>query len=87
LEIENSVGGVFGLTAGINGLGTEAGRAYITQPVYIGSATYESNSPTDVILRSPLLNGAGKNVTVSFDWEAGGKQCTETFFMIMVNCI
>lgn len=58
-----------------NGVGTEAGRAYITNPtLYIGSATYESNSPTNVILRSPLLNGAGKRgVTVSFDWEAGGE--------------
>jgi Zn-dependent metalloprotease len=58
-----------------NGVGTEAGRAYITNPtLYIGSATYETNSPTNVILRSPLLNGAGKRgVTVSFDWEAGGE--------------
>jgi Zn-dependent metalloprotease len=73
--VDTSVGGPFGPnTWNYNGLETEAGRAYITQPIYIGSATYESNSPSDVILRSPLLNGAGKRgVTVSFDWEAGGE--------------
>jgi Zn-dependent metalloprotease len=81
--VENSVGGLFGPNSwNYNGLETEAGRAYITQPIYIGSATYESNSPTDVILRSPLLNGAGKRgVTVSFDWEAGGeKDVTDVTF-------
>jgi hypothetical protein len=80
--VENSVGGHLVLTAGIiTDSETEAGRAYITHQFIL--VTYESNSP-NVILRSPLLNGAGKEcVTVSFDWEAGGeKDATEVTFMI-----
>ncbi|MFT5964835.1 MAG: Zn-dependent metalloprotease, partial [Flavobacterium sp.] len=74
--IDFSEGGPFGANAwAFNGAGTEAGRAFITEPIFSGGATYETNSPSNVTLRSPLLNAAGtNNVTVSFDWEAGGER-------------
>ena len=74
--VDFSAGGPLGANFwNYDGLESEVGRAYITQPtLYIGSATYDSNSPTNVILRSPLLNAVGlRAVTVSFDWSAGGE--------------
>jgi hypothetical protein len=72
--LDFSVGGPLGSNVwAYNGAGTESGRAYITIGL-TGSATYETNSPSNTILRSPLLNAAGAtDVTVSFDWEAGGE--------------
>jgi len=72
--LDFSVGGPLGPNYWeFNGAGTESGRAYITIGL-TGGATYETNSPSNTILRSPLLNAAGAtDVTVSFDWEAGGE--------------
>ncbi|MDX1543779.1 MAG: M4 family metallopeptidase [Christiangramia sp.] len=57
----------------INGDLTAAGRAYISDGL-TEIPFYDQNSPSNTILRSPLLNAAAaSNVTVSFDWEAGGE--------------
>jgi hypothetical protein len=73
--IDYSSGGPLGANFwAYNGAGPEAGRAYITQPVFSNNATYDTNAASNTILRSPILNAAGTNdVTVSFDWEAGGE--------------
>ena len=56
-----------------NGNLSAAGRAYITEGL-LELPFYDQNSPSHTILRSPLLNAAGaSDVTVSFDWEAGGE--------------
>ncbi|NJW51949.1 M4 family metallopeptidase [Salinimicrobium oceani] len=56
-----------------NGNLSAAGRAYITDGL-LETPFYDQNSPSHTILRSPLLNAAGATqVTVSFDWEAGGE--------------
>lgn len=56
-----------------NGELTAAGRAYISDGL-TETPFYDQNSPSHTILRSPLLNAAGATeVTVSFDWEAGGE--------------
>jgi Zn-dependent metalloprotease len=56
-----------------NGIESAAGKAFITDGIS-NTATYNSLAPTITILRSPLLNAAGtKDVTVSFDWKAGGE--------------
>ena len=56
-----------------NGNLSAAGRAYITDGV-ANIPYYDQLSPSHTILRSPLLNAAGASqVTVSFDWEAGGE--------------
>jgi Zn-dependent metalloprotease len=52
---------------------TAAGRAYISDGIS-DIPFYDQLSPSNVILRSSLIQGAAtKNVTVSFDWEAGGE--------------
>lgn len=57
----------------VNGDLTAAGRAYISDGL-TNIPFYDQNSPSHTILRSPLLNAtAASNVTVSFDWEAGGE--------------
>lgn len=57
-----------------NGLSSGAGRAFITDGI-TNTPFYNSNVPSNTILRSPVLNAAGaSNVTVSFDWEAGGER-------------
>ncbi len=56
-----------------NGNLSAAGRAYITDGI-LETPFYDQNSPSHTILRSPLLNAAGATqVTVNFDWEAGGE--------------
>ncbi|MFD2519221.1 M4 family metallopeptidase [Salinimicrobium flavum] len=56
-----------------NGNLSAAGRAYITDGI-LETPFYDQNSPSHTILRSPLLNAAGATqVTVSFEWEAGGE--------------
>ena len=56
-----------------NGVGQAAGKAYITNGT--DTPTYDINADTNVILKSPMLNGLGhKNIEVQFDWEAGGEQ-------------
>ncbi|MFV8393268.1 M4 family metallopeptidase [Flavobacterium sp. LB2P6] len=58
----------------INGASSGAGRAFITDGL-TNTTFYNSNVPSNTILRSPVLNANGaSNVTVSFDWEAGGER-------------
>lgn len=57
----------------VNGDLTAAGRAYISDGI-TNIPFYDQNSPSNIILRSALLNAAAaSDVTVSFDWEAGGE--------------
>lgn len=57
----------------VNGDVSAAGRAYISDGV-TDIPFYDQNSPSNTILRSPLINAAASSdVTVSFDWEAGGE--------------
>lgn len=50
-----------------------AGRAYISNGL-VDIASYDSNSATITVLKSALINAAAtSDVTVSFDWEAGGE--------------
>lgn len=57
----------------VNGDLTAAGRAYISDGIS-NIPFYDQNSPSNTILRSPLLNAAGaSDVSISFDWEAGGE--------------
>jgi len=57
----------------VNGDLDAAGRAYVSDGI-TDIAFYDSNSTTTTILRSPLINAAAaSDVTVSFDWEAGGE--------------
>ena len=50
-----------------------AGRAYISNGL-VDIASYDSNSATITVLRSGLINAAAtSDVTVGFDWEAGGE--------------
>lgn len=57
----------------INGDLTAEGRAYIADNIS-EIPFYDQNSPSNTILRSPLINAAAtSDVTVSFDWEAGGE--------------
>ncbi|WP_160164152.1 M4 family metallopeptidase [Nafulsella turpanensis] len=57
----------------VNGDVSAAGRAYISDGI-TEVPFYNQTSPTNTILRSPLINAAAaSNVTVSFDWEAGGE--------------
>lgn len=57
----------------VNGDLNAAGRAFISDGI-TDIAFYDSNSPSNTILRSPLINAfASSDVTVSFDWEAGGE--------------
>jgi hypothetical protein len=73
--IDYSSGGPFGANSwNYNGLGLKL-EEHISHNQFISNnATYDTNSPSNTILRSPLLNAAGTNdVTVSFDWEAGGE--------------
>ncbi|MFV8225926.1 M4 family metallopeptidase [Christiangramia aquimixticola] len=56
-----------------NGDISAAGRAYVSDGI-TDIPFYDQNSPSNTILRSALLNAsAASNVTVSFDWEAGGE--------------
>jgi Zn-dependent metalloprotease len=56
-----------------NGNLSGAGRAFITDGIS-NTPMYDTNAPSNTTLRSPLINAAGtSNVTVSFDWEAGGE--------------
>jgi hypothetical protein len=56
-----------------NGNLSGAGRAFITDGI-ANAPMYDTNAPSDTTLRSPLINAAGTtNVTISFDWEAGGE--------------
>ncbi|SNS84335.1 Por secretion system C-terminal sorting domain-containing protein [Ekhidna lutea] len=58
----------------VNGDLTAAGRAYISDGI-TDIPFYDQNSPTSVMLLSPVINAKGtKDVTVSFDWEAGGER-------------
>ena len=57
----------------VNGDLSAAGRAYISDGVS-DIPFYDQNSPSNTILRSPLINAsAATDVTVTFDWEAGGE--------------
>ena len=57
----------------VNGDANAAGRAYISDGI-TDLPIYDTNSPTNTLLRSPMINaGASSNITVSFDWEAGGE--------------
>ncbi|MEJ1223662.1 M4 family metallopeptidase [Sediminicola sp. 1XM1-17] len=57
----------------VNGDATAAGRAYISDGI-TDLPIYDTNSTSNTILRSPMINaGAANDVTVSFDWEAGGE--------------
>ena len=57
----------------VNGNFTAAGRAYINDGIS-EIPFYDQNSPSNTILRSSLINAAtASNVTVGFDWEAGGE--------------
>ncbi|NNC50252.1 MAG: peptidase, partial [Flaviramulus sp.] len=68
-----------------NGLGSATGTAYIAADLP-GANTpfYDQLVGTNIILRSPMLNaGAASDVTVTFDWEAGGETeepLSETLF-------
>lgn len=58
----------------VNGDLTASGRAYISDGI-TDIPFYDQNSPTTVMLVSPVINAAGtNNVTVNFDWEAGGER-------------
>lgn len=57
----------------VNGDLNAAGRAYISDGI-TDIPYYDSNSTTTTILRSSLINAsATSDVTISFDWEAGGE--------------
>ncbi|MEP3836413.1 MAG: M4 family metallopeptidase [Algibacter sp.] len=57
----------------VNGDATAEGRAYISDGI-TDLPIYDTNSETNVLLRSPMINaGASSDVTVSFDWEVGGE--------------
>jgi hypothetical protein len=50
------------------------GKAYISAGVAADGATYNSTAFGNLILISDLINAKGfTNVTISFDWEAGGE--------------
>ncbi|WP_421889827.1 M4 family metallopeptidase [Marinoscillum sp.] len=56
-----------------NGQLSAEGRAYVTDGL-TEIPFYDQNSPSNSILRSPLINAAAtSDVMVSFDWEAGGE--------------
>lgn len=70
-SIQNILDGVNNWT--FNGTGPAAGKAFIT---VLGAdiPTYDQLVDANTILRTPMLNaGAASDVTVSFDWEAGGE--------------
>lgn len=57
----------------INGDLTAAGRAYISDGLS-DIPFYDQNSTSNTILRTPLINAAATSeVSISFDWEAGGE--------------
>ncbi len=56
-----------------NGDLSAEGRAYISDGIS-NIPFYDQNSPTNTILRTPLIQAGGtSDVTISFDWEAGGE--------------
>ncbi|MGY8916403.1 MAG: M4 family metallopeptidase, partial [Flavobacteriales bacterium] len=57
----------------VNGDASAAGRAYISDGI-TDLPIYDTNSTSNTIFRSPMINaGAANDVTVTFDWEAGGE--------------
>ncbi len=57
----------------VNGDANAAGRAFISDGV-TDLPIYDTNSPTNTLLRSPMINaGASSDITVAFDWEVGGE--------------
>ncbi|TYP72813.1 M4 family metallopeptidase [Aquimarina intermedia] len=57
----------------VDGMASAEGRAYISDGIS-ELPVYDTNSTSNIVLKSTMINaGAAADVTVSFDWEAGGE--------------